>query len=324
MPQGPDGNTIIIVKKVNAHGGAHGAAWKVAFADFMTSMMALFMVLWLITASTASEREAIANYFTSPSVFSFGGGRSPIEMKEQGLLEKRQAQDQKNVRKDEISDESMVDEHRLGLYEEGYSSQQLQDMETKMFENVAEQLAAAKEKFGNIDIEIDATGMHIDITDSNKSTMFKSGTDKILPDAKQALIAVADIIGKIPNAITVEGHTDGVAFTKGISNFYDNWYLATDRANIARKILVLAGVDIRRIASVSGYADTKPKFKTDLNNPINRRITIGIVTAEDGVLQEYFTTTENGKRIARSIFKTDEEIAEEQVLDLKIYDDGFK
>ncbi|MDR2337968.1 MAG: OmpA family protein [Deltaproteobacteria bacterium] len=281
MPQGPDGNTIIIIKKVSGHGGAHGGAWKVAYADFVTSMMALFMVLWLISASTESERELIAEYFRQPGLFSFGGGRSPIQMQEQGLLEKKQAEDQQNIKKDKTQEESFVDEHILAPKME-YSPEQIQAAQTQAFQEAAQRIneSIAQSKIDNngvlenIEVKIDAQGMHIDIMDSKKISMFELGRDILLPEAQAALVVVAMLIKDLPNPIDIEGHTDSTKFVKSISNRYDNWYLASDRANIARKVFLQAGIQPERIHRIVGYADTQPKDVENLSSPSNRRITI--------------------------------------------------
>jgi chemotaxis protein MotB len=303
MPQGPDGNTIIIIKKVSGHGGAHGGAWKVAYADFVTSMMALFMVLWLISASSESEREQIAEYFRQPGLFSLGGGRSPIEMKEQGLLEKKQVEDQLNIKRDENAEESFIEEHMLVPTKRADSI--TQEEQTRVFEETAqrinERIAGSKVDrdgvLGNIEVKIDAHGMHIDIMDSKKSSMFEIGRDVLLPEAKTAMLVVADLIKDLPNPIDIEGHTDSTKFIKSISHRYDNWYLASDRANIARKVFLQAGINPERIRRIVGYADTQPKDAANLNSPSNRRITVTVSYNTQEQIQELENLT--GKSISK-------------------------
>ena len=290
MPQGPDGNTIIIVKKVSGHGGHHGGAWKVAYADFVTSMMALFMVLWLVSSAPDTVRETIAEFFRHPGLFRFDTAASPIHMKDAGLLERK------------ISNEP-VDNMIENITQESDTAK-LKEAQNRAFREIADKIEnnivlnadlQGGDILENISVTIDDQGLHIEIMDSKKASMFESGKDIMPIEAQRMIYKLAVIIKDMPNPIEIAGHTDSVKFNPKITHEYDNWYLSADRANAARRMFIQAGINPGRIVRIIGYADTQPRDKEDLSNPANRRITITL-RYDDVVAKKLLEIEEERKR----------------------------
>ncbi len=295
MPEGPDGKTIIIIKKVSGHGGHHGGAWKVAFADFVTAMMALFMVLWLVNSASVVTRERIASYFREPGVFEKGSG-TPLEEGGAGILKDAFSPPaegnvgeitSRKIYTVQASMGTSPDAYDVGAGEgEGEVDKEPKPADLSDLEDLAEKIkeqirrAAAKAKsqdiLGKIEIKVDQRGLHLEIMDTDKSSMFEIGSPKVSPDAEQALAKIATILATLPNPIDIEGHTDGKPFHSSTSDQYDNWNLSADRANAARRILLRAGVKEKQIARVVGYADQRLKVPSDALASANRRISISM------------------------------------------------
>lgn len=322
MPEGPDGKTIIIIKKVSGHGGHHGGAWKVAFADFVTAMMALFMVLWLVNSAAEPTRERIASYFRKPGIFQKGSG-NPMEMGGGGILpdmfspqtdgnsqiqvsDRIYTVDATSGRVRELYDEGQgAKEHRYapkiegddarGLSEEEiYTKKEEISRESDIEQKKLEELKTEIEKMlensgsdesmegilGEVEIKVDQRGLVIEIMDTEKTSMFRSGQVQILSEAESKLSEIARVIQSVPNPIDIEGHTDSSPFKGARSKVYDNWNLSSDRAHAARRVLEGAGFKKGQIARVVGYADERPRDLENSLNPANRRITISMRYSE--------------------------------------------
>ena len=300
MPEGPDGKTIIIVKKVTGHGGHHGGAWKVAFADFVTAMMAFFMVLWLVNSASVTTREKIASYFREPGVFAKGSG-TPLQIGGAGILSESFAppaegnSNTTTARKiykvastSGKQPEAFDSGDGKGVMEMEFAEQtksekdQKKDLE-ELANQIKKQMAAEGKKIGDdgkllgkIEIKVDQRGLHIEIMDTEKASMFHRGSAALQPVAEFELIKIAKILKTLPNPIDIEGHTDATPFSSAKQNSYDNWNLSSDRANAARRILVGSGIEEKQIARVVGYADKRLKFQEDPLNDSNRRISISM------------------------------------------------
>lgn len=284
MPEGPDGKTIIIVKKVMGHGGAHGGAWKVAYADFVTAMMALFLVLWLVNSASVTTREAIASYFKRPGVFEKGSG-TPLELGGGGILADTfappsEANSQVVASKKIYSLEEDETEETTKKKKSGGSGGD----DDAAFERVASELHTSIQReqqaiqgfVGNVGIKVDQRGLHLEIMDTETASMFQVGSAQVLPEANGVLMRLARILVQLPNPIDIEGHTDATPFRPTIQANYDNWNLASDRANAARRALIQAGLKEWQIARVVGYADKRPKKPENPFDPSNRRISISM------------------------------------------------
>jgi len=247
-------NKTIIIKKVkkNDHGGHHGGSWKVAYADFVTAMMAFFLLLWLITMTSPEKRARISSYFKYFSLFD-SGGTSIIE-KTSSMFEEAGPNDQKAFRE-------IPDQNTLNLM----SSKEL---EATLEKGILEKLGSLKDQ---VIVDIVDEGVRIQIVDKEGSLMFEKGSTKPTEKARQILKIIAENINSLPNKVIIEGHTDALPFS---DREYSNWELSTERASSARKELEANGLDPGRIMRVAGYADTDPLIKENPFDPRNRRISI--------------------------------------------------
>jgi chemotaxis protein MotB len=236
------------IKKVKGHGGHHGGAWKVAYADFVTAMMALFLVLWLVSQADTKVKQAIANYFRSPGVFEHQAG---------GIIN-----GPKKVSR-EPSDLTSKDEEQA-LF--GISSMLKKKFSTRPeFSKYKDQIR----------IEVDDQGLQIQILDKAERVSFDSGSAALTPGAKAVLNEVATAICQLPNPLLIGGHTDRHLFPPGSA--YTNWELSADRANAARRELQNACVKPEQIQRIVGYADTQLLNPDNPYDQANRRISITVL-----------------------------------------------
>jgi len=273
-----ENNQPIIVKRVKkVAGGHHGGAWKIAFADFATAMMAFFLVMWLMSSATPEQKKLISGYFqdpvgfsesASPYVIDLGGTPTPAPDKtlndepqeEQSPAEDAQA-DVDKLQAESIAEE--VERERLELL--------LQELQNKVEENP--QLQNFKDQ---ILFEITQDGLRIQIMDAENRPMFASGSARLQPYFEDILLAMTDTIAAVPNKISVSGHTDAAPFVG--RGGYGNWELSSDRANAARRVLIAGGYDDEQVARVVGYASSALFDREKPLNPVNRRIDIVVLT----------------------------------------------
>ncbi len=299
MAEGPDGNTIIIVKKVVGHGGHHGGAWKVAYADFVTAMMALFLVLWLVNSASVATRERIAGYFKRPGIFEKGSG-SPLEIGGSGILSEVFAPPGAGSTRLLPSDENYEAGEPGGLREEGFAGGKQnankntdEEVEQSVAESALKREVGAFNKIrqqleqffgaegtgggllGQLQVKLDQKGLHIEIMDTPTASMFSLGSARIRPEAEKELLAIAKVLLQLPNPVDIEGHTDSRPF-RSKQRRYDNWDLSIDRANSARRALVKVGMKKWQINRVVGFADRRLKVSKDPLHPSNRRISISM------------------------------------------------
>lgn len=307
-----DDKPIIIVKKKGGHGGHHGGAWKVAYADFVTAMMAFFMVMWLVNSAETKTKKNIANYFRRPGIFESGSG-TPLLIGESGILEdaappvgaekgakkpaegdtikmpKKSGSDDHHSKKqityrgEQLNEEmqrlpDIAEQAGVKVDNPGETLQRVktQEMLEQIAADIREQLASMpelSELLGVVDIKVGADGLNMEIMDTEKSSMFASGSAKINPEAEQAFAKITGILQKIPNKIEILGHTDAKPFASRARN-YTNWELSADRANAARRLLEAGGISPDNITSVVGRAAKEPRLPDDPMSPSNRRITL--------------------------------------------------
>ena len=227
---------IIIVRKVVAdHGDEHGGAWKVAYADFVTAMMALFIVLWLLSASEKVQK-AVGGYFQDPT----GKGRQ-TGTTNAGIAE------------------------TLTL-----NQSQLQQLKEKL-EQAMKQIPAFQNMQKQVRMTITAEGLRIDLLETQRGLFFETGNPRPTTAGKELLQLLANELVKLPNKVAIEGHTDSTPYGR---KDYSNWELSADRANSARQILMESGLGEGRISQVRGFADQRLLIKNEPTNPSNRRISI--------------------------------------------------
>jgi chemotaxis protein MotB len=227
---------IIVIKKKGGHGGHHGGAWKVAYADFVTAMMALFIVLWLLSSS-AKVQKAVGGYFRDPSGTAEKAGSDMEGVGENFVLTKDNM--------DEIKDQ---------------------------LEKTIREVPDFEKLKNNIDMTVTNEGLRIELTESANGTFFDSGSSKISADGIELLSALAGELGKLPNTIAMEGHTDSKPYSA--ASTYTNWELSSDRANAARRLMLQHGIRTDQVTQVRGFADQRLRKKENPLDPSNRRISL--------------------------------------------------
>jgi chemotaxis protein MotB len=247
---------IRIVKKKGGHAGHHGGAWKVAYADFVTAMMSLFIVLWIVGQSK-QVKESVASYFKDPGAF-FENGKSS------GVLEGMESS-QKPLSPDEMMKREKAEQERL------------ETMGKSIMEGLSKDPTLAGLK-NQIKIEVVDEGLRIELREASQSFFFDIGTAKLKDEATRILAIMAQEIGKLPNKVIIEGHTDSRQYSQ--VDGYTNFELSADRANSARRVLATKGLRENQIAQVRGYADSQLRDKKDPYDVTNRRISIIIKKME--------------------------------------------
>jgi chemotaxis protein MotB len=227
---------ILIVKKKGDHGGHHGGAWKVAYADFVTAMMALFIVLWLLNSSKQVQ-QAVGGYFKDPTGTSKkvgtnmqGGGQNFVLTRDN--MPKLKEQLQKAMR----------------------------------------QMADFEKLKSHIDMTVTAEGLRIEMSESASGTFFDSGSAKLNGDGAELLSTLAQELGGLPNKLSIEGHTDSQPYAP--SAIYGNWELSADRANAARRVMQARGIRADQVTQVRGFADQRLRKPEAPLDPANRRISV--------------------------------------------------
>jgi chemotaxis protein MotB len=273
---------IIIVKKKGHGHGHHGGGWKVALADFMTAMMAFFMLMWLLGSTSKEEQKAIAGYFNDPgSEFAIGeGGANP------GLIEAQQPQAEAHSEDPETEHKSDKDNAQENTQEnsakdvsEAELKKELEKIETSQLEELKKEMeeminqdAVFQQIKDQILIDFTALGLRIQIVDKDQRPGFDVGSAHMKPYIENVLMALAPLLDKVQNKISVTGHTDSTAYGAGAS--YTNWELSADRANSARRALIAGGYSEEKVATVQGMGSAAPIIAEKPDAPINRRIAI--------------------------------------------------
>jgi chemotaxis protein MotB len=226
---------IIIVKKI-VHGGHHGGAWKVAYADFVTAMMALFIVLWLLSSS-AEVKKAVGGYFRDPSGKTAQNGTG-----QSGASE--------NI---------------------GIGKDDMGKLKEKLEAAIRQAPDVGKLK-DQVQMSVTGEGLRIELLESKTNSFFESGNAQPTPSGNEILQLLAEQLGKLPNRLSVEGHTDSSPYVSATG--YSNWELSADRANTARKLIQESGVRADQVDDVRGFADQRLRKPEDPTSASNRRVSI--------------------------------------------------
>ena len=241
---------IIVIKKKGGHAGHHGGAWKVAYADFVTALMSLFIVLWLMGSST-KVKKAVAGYFNDPK----GTG---------ALLGTT-----------------------LSGTGEG-TAEAIKDASTKQLEDLKEKLEAeikARQDLEKLSKQIEITvtpeGLRIELIEGKDGTFYEIGSAKLSASGQTLLVLLASELKTLPNSLLIEGHTDATPYSS--DNSYSNWDLSADRANSARRLLQQSGVRSNQVTQVRGYADQMLRVKSNPTDPSNRRVSILVKNEDESV-----------------------------------------
>lgn len=288
----------IIIKRIKKSGGGHhGGAWKVAYADFVTAMMAFFLLLWLLGNTTDEQKKAIGNYFEptlamssssttvavmdgQPQVMetTSGGAAAEVNVDEDGTGQTGEGTG--NTDEGEAATATSQGEKPI---DEQQAEAAMKAAETKRFEEVKQQIKQVIEQSPDLaglkdNLQVDQTpeGLRIQLLDKEKESMFASGSADMAEKSRKLLSLVAQAVKGLPNKLAISGHTDATPYMG--SDGRSNWELSSDRANAARRVLVQNGVDPAHVRNVVGRADTDPFIKENPSDPQNRRISIVLLS----------------------------------------------
>ena len=272
----------IIIKRVKKGGhGAHGGAWKIAYADFVTAMMAFFLLMWLLGSTTEGDKKGIADYFGSPlkmALLASGSGAGDA-----AHVVKGGGQDLTlttgQVKRGEIqAPRDTINVHKLKAEQARAEVVRLQDLQQKV-ERMIEGNARLAGMSSQILLDMTQDGLRIQIVDQDRRPMFASGSAVVEPTMRELLREIGGLLTEVPNRLTLEGHTDALAYSAG-ERGYSNWELSADRANASRRELVAGGLADDRMLRVQGLAASNPIDRKDPAAPTNRRISIIVMTRE--------------------------------------------
>ncbi len=240
-----DEQPIIVIKKKSGHGGHHGGAWKVAYADFVTAMMSLFIVLWLMNSTPKAVQEEIAGYFNDPkgTAAKKGSEGKPIPK------ESKEAKEAKN-KKD------------------------MDALKDQLLRAIAD-VNLLNELKKQIEITLTAEGLRVELIEDQKGTFFESGSARPTPALQQILKVLAGRLKALPNRMSIEGHTDAAPYAN--QTVYGNWELSTDRANVARREMQEDGIRANQISQVRGFADQQLHIPDKPFDAANRRVSLVVL-----------------------------------------------
>ncbi|QWE00920.1 flagellar motor protein MotB [Polynucleobacter sp. JS-Mosq-20-D10] len=270
---------IIVVKRVKKGGhGHHGGAWKIAYADFVTAMMAFFLLMWVLGSTTAGDLAGISSYFQNPMRVSMSGGQGSGETtriikgggdnisKVAGVEAKADADTEQR----RISDSSVTD------VENARKDRTKNEAVKSDIEKSVEADAELKNIKGQLFMDITSEGLRIQVVDEKGKPLFNSGGVVPSVSARRLLRVIGKSLNDNSGKIRIEGHTDAAKFSNGEAG-YTNWELSSERANVARREMIAGGLAPSNVAQVIGFADTIPLNPADLSDPLNRRISITLL-----------------------------------------------
>jgi len=293
----------IVVKRVTtAKKAHHGGAWKLAYADFMTAMMAFFLLMWLLSAVTPVQLKGIAEYFQQPlKAALFGGDRSAedssivkgggrdISTDKDGVTRRSDGDTTNATHTASKSDDEAINQQQGSL--ERREQVRLHDLQIKLMAAI-EANPILRQFKQQIRVDSTLTGLRIEIVDTQKRPMFATASDDVEPYMRDILRAIGQTLNDVPNRIVVQGHTDAVPYAGGEKG-YSNWELSADRANASRRELIAGGMDEDKVLRVIGLASAQNLNKADPLDPENRRISIIVLNkkSEDALMRDDTSTT---------------------------------
>ncbi|HET8791906.1 MAG TPA: flagellar motor protein MotB [Modicisalibacter sp.] len=257
---------IVIKRKKAARNRHHGGNWKIAYADFMTALMALFLVLWILSTASQDELKSIAEYFRTPLPVAMAGGDKNTASTSAipgGGPDPMHA-DGERKRIDERMQTRPSDEQR-----------RLLNLEQRI-ETVIDNNPQLRDLRSQLRMELTPEGLRIQIVDSERRPMFELGSDRVAPYMSEILRAIAPVLNELPNRISLSGHTDSLPYVGGEQG-YSNWELSADRANASRRELVAGGLDPNKLLRVAGMGSRVLLNETEPRDASNRRISIVVL-----------------------------------------------
>lgn len=271
----------IIIKRIKKGGHvAHGGAWKIAYADFVTAMMAFFLLMWLLGSTTEGDKKGIADYFNSPlkvAMFGGSGAGDATSILKGGGNNLSESTGQMKKGKTETADEKLR-KKAMKAEQLRAEAERLRALKQKVEEVIANDERLAKFK-SQIQLDLTAEGLRIQIVDDQNRPMFDSGSAEVNGYMRDILRAIGHVLQEVPNRLTIEGHTDAKPFSAG-ERGYSNWELSSDRANASRRELISGGLTGAKVLRVQGLAASMLFEKGNPESPLNRRISIIVMNRE--------------------------------------------
>ena len=267
----------VVIRRVYKKAGHHGGSWKVAFADFATALMAFFLLMWIIGAATEEQKEGISNYFQNPgniqgaggasvSAIDLGGGMDGIAAPELiGMPGPPNIMPQDQPAPRNLDEPAAIEEQT-----------RLSDLMQLLEEAISSSLAMEPYK-DHLLLDITPQGLRIQIIDQQYESMFNVGSANLQDHSQEILAELGELINSVPNRVSISGHTDALSYNRAD---YSNWELSADRANAARRALIEGGMAPEKIGQVVGLASSVLYDKEDPFSPVNRRISIVVMTEE--------------------------------------------
>jgi chemotaxis protein MotB len=282
--------TVIVRRKKKAgHGAHHGGAWKIAYADFVTAMMAFFLLMWLLGSTTQSDKQGIEDYFNTP-FSTVLGGKSGDGAARSSVIQGGG----RDISSEKPGEVTQKPSHPVPVAptHTADDTQRLQQLKQKLLALI-DSTPALRAFKDQIRIDITSEGLRIEIVDSLKRPMFASGSPKLEAYVTTILAQIGSSLNDVDNRISIAGHTDAVAYSGGQTG-YSNWELSSERANAARRALVSGGMSEEKVLQVRGLADVLPLNKDVADEPTNRRISILVMNkaAEQAFFKDGGRTTE--------------------------------
>jgi chemotaxis protein MotB len=270
-----DSQQPIVVKKIKKGGGAaHGGAWKIAYADFVTAMMAFFLLMWLLGSTTQGDLKGIADYFTTPLKVALAGGSGSGDSSsviKGGGMDLSQTYGQQK-RGDVEAPKRTINLQRLKQDFERLEKEKLEGVKKALEKLIDENKSLAPFK-SQILLDLTSEGLRIQIVDEKNRPMFDLASSELKPYTRIILREIGSTLNQVENRISLSGHTDATPYAGGDKGF-GNWELSTNRANSSRRELIAGGLAEGKVMRVVGLASTVLYDKTDPYNPVNRRISI--------------------------------------------------
>jgi len=276
MASNSDKRPIVVKRIKKVVGGSHGGAWKIAYADFVTAMMAFFLLMWLLGSTSKEDLAGISEYFKTPLAVAMMGGSNSSESKSMIKGGGQDATRNKGeVRKGEIKPEKKIEiktAEEIMRIEKQKEVEKLKDLKAGIEKSIdANQKLQQFKK--QILLDITTEGLRIQIVDEKNRPMFRSGSAQLESYTKDILHEIGKMLNQVPNKVSLSGHTDAQPYSVGDKG-YGNWELSADRANASRRELITGGMADEKIVRVVGLSSAVLFDKVDPLNPINRRISI--------------------------------------------------
>ena len=277
-----DSQRPIVIKRIKKHaGGHHGGAWKIAYADFVTAMMAFFLLMWLLGSTTKGELSGIADYFRTPLKVAMQGGSGSGDSSsilKAGGRDLTRSDDLQMRRGQRPEERRVLNVKAMQAELARVEMTKLKGLQARL-DQMIDASTVLRPYREQLLVDITTDGLRIQIVDEQNRPMFDSGSAQMKPYARDILLALSAPLNEVENKISLSGHTDAKPYASG-ERSYSNWELSVDRANASRRMLVAGGIADGKIKRVVGMASAVPFDPVDPLSPANRRISIIVLSKQ--------------------------------------------